>query len=108
MTKFNIEHREDNQEPDIYDLRNDLEGINLELINLFSNFNAVLNNYFTRNHEYYSKPISKSDIDLLKIFKEKHVTSIEKSYEKQVEFIQWFSEFNGKEITQTTLEDQKW
>ena len=33
MTKFNIEHTEDNREPNIYDLHNDLEGMNLELIN---------------------------------------------------------------------------
>tara|TARA_B100001175_G_C19257528_1_gene517791 strand:- start:328 stop:651 length:324 start_codon:yes stop_codon:yes gene_type:complete len=107
MTKFNITHTQDNQEPDFYDLRNDLEGMNLDLTNTFSNYNAALYDYFKKNHIWYAKSISEIEINLLKQFKEEHLKSIEKAYEKQVEFIEWFSEINGEEINETSLEEQK-
>ena len=107
MTKFNIEHTEDNREPNIYDLHNDLEGMNLELINSFSNFNAVLNDYIRKNYIWYSRSINEEEISLLKTFKKEHLKSIEEAYKKQDEFIHWFLELNGDEPNPAFWEKQK-
>tara|TARA_B100000035_G_C20908816_1_gene512950 strand:+ start:388 stop:717 length:330 start_codon:yes stop_codon:yes gene_type:complete len=107
MTKFNIKHSEVNQQPNIYDLRNDLEGMNLELNNLFSNFNAAFNEYVRLNFIHYTKSINEAEISLLKEFKEKHLRSIEQAYKNQEAFIEWFCELNGDEPNSSLWEKQK-
>ena len=107
MAKFNIEHTEENREPNIYDLRNDLEGMNLELKDKFSNFNQSLYEYIRNNYVWYTKRIYEAEISLLNKFKEKHLKSIEQAFKDQEEFIEWFYELNGDEPNPSLWEKQK-
>jgi len=90
MAKFNIDHTV-NQTPGIYDLRSDLEGLEIQISNLYHDFNKALTDYFSINKRYYYKNISREEMELLESFKKRHIKKVEDAFESQNEFFNWIN-----------------